>query len=306
MHPATSMNIPNFLIIGAARSGTTALCNSLQQHPQIHISPLKEPHFLAFQGQTVNFAGPGDDVLINSQAVTKFDDYQRLFAGVDRETAIGEGSVSTLYYHDSSIDNIRRFTPDARLIVLLRNPIQRAYSSFLYMTAHGYEPLADFERALDQEQRRIDDHWHHIWHYTRMGSYSTQLSRFLDAFGPDRLQILLFDDLKSDPQGTMRGLYTFLDVDPDFPPATSPEVNRSGVPRSRMVQHVLYRVNQHQKVKRLLKAVVPLRLREWVRRANLTRPEMTASARERLKDVYRAEIGQLQQLLNRDLSHWIT
>lgn len=299
------MTVPNFLIIGAARSGTTALCNSLQQHPQIHISSLKEPHFLAFQGQTLNFAGPGDGVLINSPAVTTFDDYQKLFSAVDNQTAIGEGSVSTLYYHHKSIENIRRYTPDAKLIVLLRNPIQRAYSSFLYMTAHGYEPFADFERALDDEQRRIDANWHHIWHYTRMGFYSRQLSCFHDGFGPDRLKILLFEDLKSDPQGTMHELFTYLDVDPKFPTVTSTEVNRSGVPRSRVLQHVLYRVNQRRGVKRLLKAVVPLRLREWVRRANLTRPEMPSSARERLKDVFREEIGQLQQMLNRDLSHWI-
>ena len=300
------MNVPNFLIIGAARSGTTALCNSLQQHPQIHFSRLKEPHFMAFQGQSLDFAGPGDDVLINSEAVTDFDDYRRLFDAAGGETAIGEGSVSTLYYHASAIENIRRFTPDAKLIVLLRNPIQRAYSSFLYMTAHGYEPLADFERALDDEPRRIDANWHHIWHYTKMGFYAEQLTAFRDAFGSDRVKVLLFDDVKSDAQGTMRDLYSYLDVDPEFTADTSVEVNRSGVPRSRVLQHLLYRVRERQRLKQMVKAVVPLKVREWVRRVNLTRPEMPSSGRTRLQDVFRDEIDQLQQMLDRDLSRWLT
>lgn len=299
------MTVPNFLIIGAARSGTTALCNILQQHPDVYFSPLKEPHFLAFNGTSVNFRGPGDESLINSEAVTDFDGYCRLFDGVRNERAVGEGSVSSLYYHKPAIENIRQYTPDAKLIVLLRNPIQRAYSSFLYMTAHGYEPHSDFEQALNEEQHRIDSNWHHIWHYTQMGFYSEQLSAFREAFGEERMKVLLFDDLKSDPQATVRQLFTFLDVDPEFQPETSTEVNRSGIPRSRMLQHVLYRVKEQQRVKRALKAVVPLKVREWVRRANLSHPEISTAARERLKIVYRDEIAQLQDLLHRDLSRWL-
>ena len=117
--------------------------------------------------------------------------------------------------------------------------------------------------------------------------------------------MLLFEDLKSDAQATMRDLYSSLDVDPDFNADTSTEVNRSGVPRSRVLAKLLYQVKERQRLKRMLKAVVPLKVREWVRRVNLTRPEMPAQARERLKDVYRDEIGQLQTLLNRDLSRWL-
>jgi hypothetical protein len=94
-------------------------------------------------------------------------------------------------------------------------------------------------------------------------------------------------------------------VDPDFTADTSVEVNRSGVPRSRVLQHVLYRVTERQRLKQLVKAVVPLRTREWVRRVNLTRPEIPIQARERLQAVFREEIGALQQLLNRDLSRWL-
>lgn len=299
------MTVPNFMIIGAARSGTTALCNILQQHPDVYFSPLKEPHFMAFNGAAMDFRGPGDEALINSEAVTGFDDYCRLFAGVRGERAVGEGSVSTLYYHQPAIDNIRRYTPDARLVVLLRNPIQRAYSSFMYMTAHGYEPLSDFERALDEEQARIDSNWHHIWHYTRMGFYSGQLSAFWEALGSERMQVILFDDLKSNPQETVRDLFTFLEVDSDFQPETSTEVNRSGVPRSRLLQYALYQVKERQRAKRMVKAIVPLKVREWIRRANLTHPKITPEAKERLKGVYHQEITELQDLLHRDLSHWL-
>jgi len=299
------VTVPNFLIIGAARSGTTALCNTLGQHPDIYISSLKEPHFLAFCGDKLAFRGPGDDVLINREAVTDFEAYQGLFSGVRGEAAIGEGSVSTLYYHQRTIDNIRRFTPNAKLIVILRNPIQRAFSSFLYMMAHGHEPLHDFERALDEEQQRISDNWHHIWHYTRMGLYAGQFAPFLDAFGEDRIKVVLFEDLKSAPTETVENLFRFLSVNPKFEADSSTQVNRSGIPRSRLLQHVLYRVSERQRVKRALKAIVPLKVREWVRRTNLSHPSMPSSAQPRLNAIFEQDVLQLQELLNRDLSHWL-
>jgi hypothetical protein len=299
------VTVPNFLIIGAARSGTTALCNTLGQHPEIYISSLKEPHFLAFSGEKLEFRGPGDNVLINREAVTNFEAYQSLFSGVCDEIAIGEGSVSTLYYNERAIDNIRRFTPDAKLIVILRNPIQRAFSSFLYMTAHGHEPLHQFERALDQEQQRINDNWHHIWHYTRMGLYGGQIAAFLNAFGAERVKVVLFEDLKLTPAETTADLFRFLNVNPDFEADTSTQVNRSGIPRSRLLQYVLYQVNERQTVKRALKAIVPLKVREWVRRANLSHPSMPVSTQTRLKAVFEQDVLQLQELLNRDLSHWL-
>ena len=300
------MTVPNFLIIGAARSGTTALSFTLDQHPEVYISPLKEPHFLAFSGEALSFQGPGDEVLINREAVTGFDEYQNLFAGVNGEKAIREGSVSTLYYHDRSIENIRRYTPDAKLIVILRNPVQRAYSSFLYMTAHGYEPYNDFERALDEEQQRIRENWHHIWHYTQMGFYADQIAAFRAAFGEERVKVLLFEDLKSASEATTEDIFRYLDVDPKFEADSSTQVNRSGVPRSRLLQHLLYKVNEQQTIKRALKAVIPLKVREWVRRTNLSHPKIPDTSKQRLQEVFRGDIQKLQDLLQRNLNKWLS
>ncbi|MCA9246295.1 MAG: sulfotransferase, partial [Planctomycetales bacterium] len=101
--------MPDFLIIGAARSGTTALAKILQQHPDIFLSEPKEPHFFAFADQPPCFTGPGDDVMMNRVAVTDPKAFEALFSGAPTSALRGEGSVSTLYYHDSSIPNIQRY-----------------------------------------------------------------------------------------------------------------------------------------------------------------------------------------------------
>src|SRR3712207_6354190 len=133
------MTMPNFLIIGAMKSGTTALYYYLEQHPEIYMSPVKEPNFFSSQEQE-NAA----------DAVTDIGTYQHLFRGVSGEKAIGEASHSYLYEPGAAAE-IRRYLPEAKLIAILRNPIDRAYSHFLHMVRSGTEPLDDFAQALQEE-----------------------------------------------------------------------------------------------------------------------------------------------------------
>ncbi len=163
------MTLPNFLVIGAAKSGTTALHEYLKQHPQIYMSPQKEPHFFSLEGKKVDFRGPGDkreEQLNNS--VTNIEDYRKLFQGVSNEIAIGESSTSYLNNPEAP-ERIRHYIPNAKLIAILRNPVARAYSSFLHMVQRGYEPLTDFAEALRDEERRIRDNWMGLWHYKQTG-----------------------------------------------------------------------------------------------------------------------------------------
>src|SRR5919197_4650058 len=113
---------PNFFIIGAARSGTSALAEMVRQHPDAFVTRPKEPHFLAFAGTTPHFTGPGDEAHINRIVVTRYEDYMRLYEDT-RAAARGDASVSTLYYADESVPTLARFVPDARLMVILRNPV---------------------------------------------------------------------------------------------------------------------------------------------------------------------------------------
>ena len=298
------MSLPDFLIIGAARSGTTALARILQQHPEIFLSTPKEPHFLAFANQALDFRGPGDDGMINRVAMTDPKQFAELFSAAKPGAKRGEGSVSTLYYHQHSIGNIQQYCPRAKLIVILRNPVERAFSSYLYMVSRGHETLPTFAEALDDEPRRIAANWHHIWHYTRLGMYSEQITAFQQVFPTEQLKVLLFDDLAERPQQVARELYEWLDVEPNFRPDASIPVNRSGVPKNQAIHAALQRLQQLPRTKSLLKHLVPWKLRERLRSANLAHPKIDSQSAGRLAEVYRDELLRLEEVLGRDLSIW--
>ncbi|MAT73181.1 MAG: sulfotransferase [Planctomycetaceae bacterium] len=300
------MNGPSFLIIGAARSGTTALARFLDQHPQAFLTDPKEPHFLSFAESPPQFAGPGDDVMMNRAVVTSPQCYADLFAGANGAAAIGEGSVSTLYYHERSIPAILQYAPHAKLIAILRNPIARAYSSFLYVTSRGFEPESDFAAALDDEPRRIAENWHHLWHYVAAGRYAAQVAAFQAAFPAEQFRVLLFDDFRADQGATMRQLYQFLGIDESFTPDTSSQINRSGKPKNRLIGSAANFLQRHQLAKAAVKAVTPAAFRERMRTAALDRPAMDDTVVARLREEFREDIAALGELLRRDLSHWLT
>ncbi len=299
------MIMPNFLVIGAAKSGTTALYYALRQHPQIYMSRSKEPNFFALEGEPPAFRGPGDQQTINSDSITSLADYQRLFHGVSLETAIGEASTAYLY-HERTSERIRHYIPSAKLIVILRHPVERAYSSFLHMVRDGREPLADFSQALQAEQARIHDHWEHIWHYTHMGFYSVQLKRYFDTFDYGQIKIHLYDEWVANPLEVMRETFRFLGVDERFVPDLSLHPNVSGIPRNRLLQTILTKLNPAEA------AFNPSPFaRLFARRAvsvgnhNLVKPPIPPAVRSELGEVFREDIVKLQDLIQRDLSVWL-
>src|SRR5689334_11885254 len=169
------MTLPNFLLIGAAKAGTSSVFAYLGQHPDVFISPTKEPNFFALAGQDVHFAGPGDSI-VNRVSITRLDEYEALFKSAGKGMAVGE--ASTLYlYNPGTAEAIRRLIPDARVLAILRDPAERAYSSYLHMRRDGREPVARFEDALAEEDARVHNHWEHLWHYSRLGFYYAQLKR---------------------------------------------------------------------------------------------------------------------------------
>jgi Sulfotransferase family len=299
------MATPNFLIIGAARSGTTALSHFLSQHPEVFFCSPKEPHFLALANQKLDFKGPGDDDLINNRAIVSTDKYFQLFEKSGAAKAIGEGSVSSLYYYQSAIANIQQYVPQAKMIVVLRNPIDRAYSSFMYMTARGYEPLTDFGKALDEEEARIAQGWHHIWHYTRMGFYHDQLRAFFDAFGRERVRVYLFDRMHAEKAKTLEDIYDYLGIDKSFQAETDSEINKSGKPKSKLIQSMIKSIGSVSWLREGIKSLVPLTIRDKIRSANLRDEKMPAEIRERLTKIYSNEIERVSNLLNINLSHWL-
>lgn len=296
------MGMPNFLIIGAAKAGTTALHNYLMQHPEIYMNPgVKESHFFAFENEIVDFQGPGDHEAINQVAIRSIEEYQLLFPKESAGKCKGEASPLYLY-SQTAPERIFHYIPSVKLIAILRNPVERAYSSYLYLRSLRREPHGDFANALRDEQRRVAENWEHLWHYKSMGFYHEQLQRYFKWFDRSQIRIYIYDDFERNPGRLIQDMLQFLDVDCTFIPDMSAKPNPSGRPRSTTFQTWLNRPNV---LKSLIKPLVPASTRQWVRRANLSRPPLSREIRHTLIAEYREDILLLQDLICCDLSSWL-
>lgn len=297
------MTMPNFLIIGPAKSATTSLYQYLNQHPEIYMSPVKEPRFFAYEGENLDFAGPGDEIVAKS-SITALDSYRALFDGVKNEAAIGEASPNYLYVPKAP-ERIRHHIPDARLIAILRNPVERAYSNFMHNIRDGFEPLSDFGQVLREEQTRIRNRWAPRWHYRNQGFYYAQLMRYFETFERNQIKIILYEEFAANTRSLMGDLFRFLDVDDKFAPDVSTRYNMSGIPQNQIVNSIL---KQHQRFQTLSKRFIPERLRRVarnVRNNNLVKPTIPTAIRNELIDEYKDDIMKLEKLIEKDLSAWM-
>jgi hypothetical protein len=302
------MTLPNFLIISPGKSGTNALYHYLEQHPEIYMSPVKEPRFFSLEGKDPDsFQGPGDREIISRTAVTNLEDYRALFAGVSGEKAVGEISPVYLYVPEAA-GRIRHYVPEAKLVAVLRNPVERAYLAYLKLVREGREPLG-FAEALEEEEERIQNNWHAMWHYKGRGFYHEQLTRYYELFEPEQIRVYLYEDLKEDPLGTTQSIFGFLGVEDSFVPdtSTSYDDDLSVVPRS----HALHTfVGKPNPLKAALKPFLPRGLRRRIstklHESNLKgAPPMPEGIREELTEAYREDILKLEGLIGRDLSGWL-
>ena len=298
------MTLPNFLIIGAAKSGTTSLHQYLGQHPQIYMSPVKETNFFAFDGDKPNFGGPDGDVF-NRDSIYRLEDYIGLFE--DRTDEIAVGEVSPRYLGvDGAASRIKRSIPDAKVIAILRNPADRAFSAFSMRRRDGWEPCATLDEAIADEPRRIEERWG-SGIYLRPGFYAKLLRPYFEQFGHDQIRVHLYDDLVAAPDRLFEELFGFLGVDRQFRPATAQQLNVSGVIRNPVMRMIWTQTHPLQKG---VRAILPKAARQRVSRFFIglekQRLPFPPDQRKRLINHYRADIQRLQNLIGRDLSPWLT
>jgi hypothetical protein len=297
------MTMPNFLVIGAGKSGTTALHRYLKQHPQIFMSTPKELRFFPFENQRPSFYGPLDDE-DTATMVIDIEDYRAHFAAGADYPARGESSPLYLYYPHTAA-RIRHHIPDVKLIAILRQPADRAYSQYLMKKRDGIERLSRAE-AFAAEAQRIADGWSHHWHYKQRGFYAAQLKPYFSVFKREQIRIYLYEDYVADPVWLMQDIFRFLNVDDSFVPDMSVRHNESKVPRNRALQVFLTEPRRSKNVfKPLLPAHWSRRIGDGLRRRNLTKPPLPTELRRQLTEVYREDIIELQEMLGRDLSHWL-
>lgn len=304
------MSGPTFLVAGGARCGTTGLVEGLRLHPDVAVTDPKEPHYFALHRVGAAFTAPGDEHTINRVAVIDTEPYLALFPSAKPDgsayAALGEGSVSTLYYHEESIPEILRINPAMRIVVLLRDPVERAFSAYGYMRARGLEPEEDFLAAVARENERRMAGWHHIWHYTAMSRYAESVAAFQQAFGPEQLRVWYYDDLNRDYHATLSGVLEFIGVqvrEGDI--GEVPRVNISGQPRSQVFHAVIKRATAQPLVRSTVKRATSYRFREAVRRRALRSDDLPPAAREQLGPLFADDLARLRALLPQPWPPWL-
>ncbi|MGQ0658302.1 MAG: sulfotransferase [Chromatiales bacterium] len=291
------MTLPNFLIVGAPKAGTTSLYHYLKQHPQVYMSPVKEPHYLSFGEMDLT----GRFVHKPRGMVLTAGEYERLFDRVRDETAIGEASTTYLASRRAA-DRIAARLPGARLIAVLRQPADRAYSSYLMYRQLFAEKAETFEAALEAEQYAIDHNKHPYLHYRDIGYYSQQLNYYYQLFPKQQVQVCVYEDLLDRPLDTIKQIFAFLEVDDTFVPDMSLKYNVSGLPRNTVATRLLKLL--HPVRHRIVRAL-PARLVSGVGQTLLKAPGLNPETRAALTAHFREDILRLQDLIDRDLSYWL-
>ena len=300
------MTLPNFLLIGAAKSGTTALHAYLRQHPEIFMATPKELRFFSYSGP---YPPDLDEDYIH-RGVTTLAEYQAHFEGAKGYAIIGESSPMYLYYPGTA-ERIKKTLPEnVKLLAILRNPVDRAFSAYTHALRDWLETAQSFEEALSKEQERIEAGWGILWHYTHAGFYFEQLSRYYRIFRPDQIKVVLHDDLVADSQKLVRDIFTFLNVDPTFQPDLSSRPNISGFPKNPQFHEWMRRLfMEDNPIKRLSRKILPKTLRQKVmvdlRERNLEKRAIPEDINRYLHELFREDIQQLEILLDRDLSSWL-
>ncbi len=297
--------LPNFIIAGCSKSGTTTIADYLASHPEVYFSRIKEPRYFAFPGVKPEFEGPGDEGRFNKTTVWDWGEYKNLFAEAasGNYKAIGEGSPIYCAAHEPAA-LIKKTLPDVKIVIVIRNPIERVISSYTHNVRDGYEnlPLAE---ALRAEESRKRSNWARHWHYKSLGHVSEFLQTYLNTFDAQNLMFVLYDDFKANNQQVMDDIHGFLGV--KAREIAQYRLNAAGMPRSRLLARLASSDNVLNKVAMKL---TPPAARKWIRRNLITnsagRPDVQKQVRVQLLEEFSREIDSLAGLLGRDLSHWKT
>lgn len=293
------MTQPDTFVIGAPRAATTFLDGLLAAHPEIFMSANKEPWFYAVAGRAAPFTGPGDGQGVRSRA-----EYEALFSSAKPDGPIGESS--TLYLgSDVAPSAIRADAPNARIIVVLRDPVDRAHSNFVQHRWQRRETLS-FREAIAAGPDRVLAGWSPFWDYLGMSRYGAHLGRWFDVFPSRQIHVALFDELIADPVETVQEVYRFLSVDAAFVPELDTARNTAGVPRSEALHRL---VRSPGRLKRLAKESVPASVRRRLRSAidarNVAKTAVSDRDRAMLTALLVEDLQRAQALVDRRLPDWL-
>jgi hypothetical protein len=295
------MTLPNFIIAGTARCGTTSLYYYLKQHPEVCFPETKEPKYFSSVSLQFPHEGPGDRS-VDRKVVRSFDEYQSLFSRCAGSTMIGEASSDYLYYANKTAPAIRKSLGDIHIILIIRDPAERAFSAYANMLRDSRETLS-FRESLEAEEGRLAANWDWMWAYKTGGLYYEQVKTFMDNFS--RVKVLLYDDLRDDPFRLLENVFTFLNVDQAFKPDITIKYSQSGKPANPLVGRFLRRSTRASAmIRNTISRLLPRSVQEFLASKLLRKVESSPEDLAFLKNYFRPDIEKLERLLQADLSQW--
>lgn len=299
---------PDFIIIGAGKSGTTALDQFLGQHPEVFMSKKKEPNFFSLEGVDPDSYEFPEARAYHFESVYEKAPYLDLFKDAPLNQAAGENS--NLYMvEERTAKRIREILPDVRIIAMIRQPADRLFSRYQHMLREEKVPTEGFDSIFDRSSlwwRRAD--------LIIEGFYAKNLQRFYALFPRDQIRVYLYDDFRKNPDGVLKNIFDFIGVSNDFKVDTDMVMNKSGVLKKNVFNQLF---GQNGSVVRGFKRMFPswhaqlkgnkavLKRLNNARNKQIVKMDFDPELRKKItEEIYMSDIRQLEKLLGRDLSHW--
>lgn len=302
--------LPDFYIVGAAKSGTTSIYHYLRQHPKVYL-PLhnKEPHFHSRE----YFQSLNKNVPMTKESFNKFifeeEKYYKLYKNKKDNQITGDASTGYLWDFNNAITSIKEMhnnVSNPKIIILLRNPIDRAFSAYNQLRLKGYEKKSFYE-SLMLEEKRMEEKWHPFYYYVQYGLYFNQVQAYIKNF--DQVKIILYDDLKSNTLEILNELCDFLDIFQFSNFNTEIVYNKTGNVRMNFINNIVkpnsILRNAFRPIIRHFTTIDQRRmLLEKIRIMNLKPTKISSKDKSLLLDIFRSDIYSLELLLNRKLTNW--
>ena len=303
IHGNNEVDLPDFLLAGSAKCGTTTIFQYLQRQSSVFLPELKEPFYFSFGNEKPTYT----DARFNSKVIWKTEEYIALFKNAKTSQLIGDASTSYLYTAEKTIQNVKSLykekASDLKIIVILRNPAERAFSHYTHLIRNGIEKL-EFSEAITPQniEQRSKEMWG--FDYTGYGLYGAQMEVFKNFF--KHILILDYEEL-AQPNQMMEKIYTFLDIKNPVKVEEKIEANPSGVPKSKFVTALI----RSKRFKKIIKQITPSKalpifqkMKDSLLKKSIVKPKISEQDNHYLREFFRKDIEKLERILNKNFNSW--
>ena len=286
------------------KAATTSLYAYLKEHPQIYLPSIKEPMFFN------NILKDNKNIILKGRArkkITSFKKYYDLFQNVNDEIAIGEASSGYLYNNNCAKLIHEHLGSDTKIIVIIRQPVNRAYSNFLHARRSGKEDINKFTIAVNEETNRIKNNWSPLYHYIKQGYYYTQLKKYYKIFPRKNIKVVLFNELTKNKNNCLKEICKFLNVNENFNFSKEKKTNVSGTPKG-LLGWFIMKLRYYNLLPNIIYSdIFPKSLISLVSKIIYKKPKKLENKliNELTNKFYKNDILKLEQLISKDLSHWL-